>query len=129
MPKETEKKTTETTSESRQPADLPLQAVDVAVGVVPTVAETVRSTAGSWTKAEKRSQEMETLQKRVSTLRDRETRGDEIASLRRRLVEELQKAEAKGGDVRHQVTEQLIGQARWARERVEPAANRVRATF
>ncbi|HEX5893915.1 MAG TPA: hypothetical protein VFY33_03735, partial [Solirubrobacterales bacterium] len=43
-----------------------------------------------------------------------------IESLRRRLGSELEKAETKGGDVRRQVTDQLIGRARKARERVEP---------
>ena len=50
----------------------------------------------------------------------RRARTTELESLRQRLGSELEKAEAKGGDVRRQVTEQLIGQARKARERVEP---------
>src|SRR5262249_8335538 len=33
---------------------------------------------------------------------------------------EIKKAEAKGGDVRRQVSDQLVGQARKARERFEP---------
>jgi hypothetical protein len=115
----TEEKTAVTT-DSRKPSEQALQAVDVAVGAVPTVAEAVRNTADAWRKSETRSQEIEALQKRVQTLGDREGRTSEIDSLRQRLGSELERAEAKGGDVRRQVTEQLIGQARKARERVEP---------
>ena len=122
MPSKTEKKTekTEVTANGRKPSDQALQAVDVAVGAVPTVAEAVRNTAETWRKSETRTQEIESLQKRVQTLRDPKTRTSEIDSLRERLSAELQKAEAKGGDVRREVTEQLIGRARKARERVEP---------
>jgi len=110
----------EVTSSGRKPSEQALQAVDVAIGAGPTVAENVRNTAETWSKAETRSQEIEALQKRVKTLRDAEGRISEIESLRKRLGSELEKAEAKGGDVRRQVTEQLIGQARKARDRVEP---------
>jgi len=115
----TEEKT-EVITNGRKPSEQALQAVDVAVGAVPTVAENVRTTAETWTNSEARSKEIETLQKRVQTLRDPKTRTSELDSLRDRLSAELQKAEAKGGDVRRQVTEQLVGQARKARERVEP---------
>ena len=119
----TEEKT-EVTTNGRRPSEQALQAVDVAVGAVPTVAENVRSTADTWRNSETRSQEIETLQKRVQTLRDPKTRTTELESLRDRfgseLRSELQKAETKGGDVRRQVTDQLVGQARKARERVEP---------
>ena len=91
---------TATTTNGRKPSEQALQAVDVAVGAVPTVAEAVRNTAEAWSKSETRTREIETLRKRLAT--------------------ELEKAEAKGGDVRRQVTDQLIGQARKARERVEP---------
>ena len=115
------KKTTKTeTTNDRKPAEQALQVVDVAVGTPPTVAETVRTTAETWTNSETRSKEIETLQKRVKTLRDSDGRKGEIESLRKRLAAELEKAEEKGGDVRRQVTDQLIGQARKARERVEP---------
>jgi hypothetical protein len=124
MARKTEEKTSQATTSStttgRKPSDQALQAVDVAVGAVPTVAENVRTTAETWTNSEARSQEIETLQKRVQTLRDPKTRNTEIESLRDRLGAELQKAETKGGDVRRQVTDQLVGQARKARERVEP---------
>ena|SRR5690242_7607603 len=115
-----QKTTTTTTSNVRKPSEQALQVVDVSIGVVPTVAENVRDTADTWRKPETRSQEIETLQKRVKSLRNPQTRTSEIDSLRQRLGSELEKAEAKGGDVRRQVTEQLIGQARKARERVEP---------
>ena len=111
---------TEVITDGRKPSEQALQAVDVAFGAVPTVAEAVRNTADTWRNPETRSQEIETLQKRVSTLRDAEARTSEIDSLRQRLGSELEKAETKGGDVRRQVTDQLIGQARKARERVEP---------
>jgi molecular chaperone GrpE (heat shock protein) len=117
--KKTEEQT-EVITDGRKPSEQALQAVDVAFGAAPTVAEAVRNTADTWRNPEARSQEIKTLQKRVSTLRDAEARTSEIETLRRRLGSELEKAEAKGGDVRRQVTEQLIGQARKARERVEP---------
>jgi hypothetical protein len=123
MPPKTEKtqeKKSEATPETRKPSEQALQAVDVAVGAVPTVAENVRSTADTWRNSETRSQEIDTLQKRVKTLRDPQARTTEIESLRKRLGSEIEKAEAKGGDVRRQVTDQLVGQARKARERVEP---------
>jgi len=122
MASQTKSKTEEKTevTNGRKPSEQALQAVDVAVGAVPTVAENVRTTAETWTNSETRSQEIETLQKRVQTLRDPKTRTGEIESLRERLSAELQKAETKGGDVRRQVTEQLVGRARKARERVEP---------
>ena len=114
----TEEKTV--TSNGRKPSEQALQAVDVAVGAVPTAFENVVNTAETWRKSETRSQEIEALQNRVKTLRDPEARTAEIDSLRQRLGSEIEKAEAKGGDVRRQVTDQLIGQARKARERVEP---------
>jgi hypothetical protein len=127
MAEKTETKTKTTTNSKpqaaangRKPSQQVLQAVDVAVGTPPTVAETVRTTADTWRKPETRSKELETLQKRVKTLRDRQGRTSEIESLRKRLASELEKAEAKGGDIRREVTDQLIGQARKARERVEP---------
>ena len=115
----TEEKTAVTTA-GRKPSEQALQAIDVAVGTPPTVAETVRTTAETWRNSETRSQEFETLQKRVKDLRDPQARTTEIESLRKRLASEVEKAETKGGDVRRQVTDQLIGQARKARERVEP---------
>jgi hypothetical protein len=111
---------TQTTADSRKPSDQALQVVDVAVGTPPTVAEAVRNTAEAWSKSEKRTQEIESLQKSVKNLRASEGRKSEIESLRKRLGAELEKAQAKGGDVRRQVTDQLIGRARKARERVEP---------
>jgi hypothetical protein len=119
MAQKTEVKT-EVTTNGRKPSEQALQAVDIAVGTVPTVAENVRNTADTWRKSETRSQEIETLQKRVKTLRDPQTRTTEIESLRKRLGSEIEKAETKGSDVRRQVTDQLVGQARKARERVEP---------
>lgn len=125
MPSKTAEKTQEkieatTTTGTKPVSEQALQAVDVAVGAVPTVAEAVRTTAETWTNSEARSQEIETLQKRVQSFRDPKARTTELESLRQRLGNELEKAETKGGDVRRQVTDQLIGQARKARDRVEP---------
>ena len=130
MPTKTETKTkTQTQAKNgtaaasttgRKPSEQALQAVDVAIGAGPAVADSVRTTAETWTNSEARSQEIDTLQKRVQTLRNSDGRKSEIESLRKRLAAELEKAEAKGGDVRRQVTDQLVGQARKARERVEP---------
>jgi hypothetical protein len=116
----TQAKNGTTAPAGRKPSEQALQAVDVAIGTGPTVAENVRTTAETWTKSETRSREIETLQKSVKNLRGAEGRKSEIESLRKRLASELEKAEAKGGDVRRQVTDQLIGRARKARERVEP---------
>jgi hypothetical protein len=115
----TQTKTQKTTSD-RKPGDQALQVVDVAVGTPPTVAEAVRTTAETWTNSEARSREIDGLQKRVQTLRGSDGRKSELDSLRKRLAAEIEKAEAKGGDVRRQVTDQLVGQARKARTRVEP---------
>jgi hypothetical protein len=115
----TQTKTQKTTAD-RKPADQALQVVDVAVGTPPTVAEAVRTTAETWTNSEARSREIDGLQKRVQTLRGSDGRKSELDSLRKRLAAEIEKAEAKGGDVRRQVTDQLVGQARKARTRVEP---------
>jgi hypothetical protein len=128
MPPKTETKTktqtksgtTATTTTGRKPSEQALQAVDVAIGAGPTVAENVRQTAETWTNSETRSQEIDTIQKRVQTLRKSTGRKSEIKTLRKRLAAELEKAETKGGDVRRQVTDQLVGQARKARDRVEP---------
>jgi hypothetical protein len=118
--KTTKTETKTQATDARKPSGQALQAVDVVIGAGPTVAENVRTTAETWTNSERRSQEIDALQKRVQTLREAEGRKSEIESLRKRLAAELEKAEAKGGDVRRQVTDQLIGQARKARDRVEP---------
>jgi len=97
-----------------------LQVVDVAVGAVPYTADTVSKTVETWRNPETRSSEIETIQNTVSSLRDSKTRSKEIDVLRKRLAAEIEKAESRGGDVRKQVTDQLVGQARKARERVEP---------
>jgi len=108
------------TTTSRKPSEQALQAVDVAIGAGPTVADNVRQTAETWTNSEARSHEIDALQKRVQTLRDSKARKREVETLRKRLAAEIEKAEAKGGDVRRQVTDQLVGRARKARQRVEP---------
>ena len=119
------KTTQATTTDGRKPSEQALQAVDVAIGAGPTVAQNVRTTAETWTNSETRSQEIDTLQRRVQTLRKAEGRKSEIETLRKRLAAEIEKAEARGGDVRRQVTDQLIGQARKARKTVKRVAERV----
>jgi hypothetical protein len=111
---------TENDVAASKPSGQALQAVDVAVGAVPQAADAVRTTVDHWSKAETRSKEIEAIQSKVSTLRNRETRSSELESLRRRLADEIDRAGARGGDVRKQVTEQLVGRARKARGRVEP---------
>jgi hypothetical protein len=111
---------TENDVAASKPSGQALQAVDVAVGAVPQAADAVRTTVDHWSKAETRSKEIEAIQSKVSTLRNRETRSSELETLRQRLADEIERAGARGGDVRKQVTEQLVGRARKARGRVEP---------
>jgi hypothetical protein len=113
----------------RKPSEQALQAVDVAVGAVPTVADNVRRTVDQWRNAGTRSQEIETLQARVSNLRDANTRPAQLETLKRQFEAELDKAEKRGGDVRKQVTDKVVEQARVARERVEPARKRVEPVY
>src|SRR5215210_4966611 len=87
----TQSKTAQTAQASgRKPSEQALQVVDVSIGVVPTVAENVRDTAETWRKPETRTQEIETLQKRVKSLRDPKARTTEIDALRQRLGNELE---------------------------------------
>jgi hypothetical protein len=104
----------------RKPSEQALQVVDVAVGAVPVAAENVRRTVEQLLDTEGRSQELETLQHRVNNLRDVNTRPAQVETLKQRFNSEVEKAEAKGGEVRRQVTDQVVDQARKARERVEP---------
>jgi hypothetical protein len=105
---------------TRKPSEQALQVVDVAVGAVPVAAENVRRTVEQLLDTETRNQELETLQHRVSNLRDANTRPAQVETLRKRLTDEIERAETRGGDVRRQVTDQVVEQARKARERVEP---------
>jgi hypothetical protein len=97
-----------------------LEVVDVTFGAVPRVAETVRTKVEQWRKPETRSEEIETVQKRVSTLRDPKTRNGEIESLRQSFTDEVERAKVDGTINRRKVTDQVVEQARKARERVEP---------
>ena len=108
------------TATARKPSEQALQAVDVAVGAVPTVADTVRHTVEQLRDSSARSQEFETLKHQVNNLRDSSTRPAQVETLKQRFNAELEKAETRGGDVRRQVTEQVVEQARKARGRVEP---------
>jgi hypothetical protein len=110
---------------TRKPSEQALQAVDVAVGAVPTVADNVRRTVEQWRHAGTRSQEIETLQARISNLRDANTRPAQLETLKRQFEAEVEKANKRGTDVRKQVSDQVVEQARKARERVEPARKRV----
>ena len=105
---------------ARKPSEQALQAVDVAVGAVPVAAENVRRTVEQLLDSEQRSQELETLQHRVNNLRDETTRPAQVETLKQRFNSEVEKAESRGGDVRRQVTDQVVDQARKARKRVEP---------
>jgi len=113
---------TETVTENgtRKPSEQALQVADVAVGAVPTVADTVRHTVEQLRDSNSRSQEIETLKHQVSNLRDSSTRPAQVETLKQRFSDELSKAETRGGDVRRQVTDQVVEQARKARGRVEP---------
>jgi len=105
---------------ARRPSEQALQAVDVAVGAVPVAADNVRRTVEQLLDSDGRSQELETLQHRVSNLRDEATRPAQVETLKQRLNSEVEKAQTRGGEVRKQVTDQLVARARQARERVEP---------
>ena len=105
---------------ARRPSEQALQLVDLAVGSVPVAADNVRRTVEQLLDSDTRSQELDTLQHRVSNLRDEATRPAQVETLRRRLNGEIEKAQTRGGEVRKQVTDQLVARARQARERVEP---------
>jgi hypothetical protein len=127
MPQSHTKSTTEATENgTRKPSDQALQVVDVAFGVSAGVADALTKTVDQWRKPETRSQEIEALQQKVSTLRNAETRDAEIESLRGQLSNEFEKAQQRGPEVRRKVTDQVVEQARKARERVEPTVKRVR---
>ncbi len=104
----------------RTPGEQALQVVDVAVGAVPEAADAVTKTVDQLRDPEARSKEIQTLQNRVNNLRDSSTRDAQIESLKKDLQAEIEKAEARGGEIRRQVTDQVVAQARKARERVEP---------
>jgi hypothetical protein len=105
---------------TRKPSEQALQVVDVAVGAVPVAAQNVRRTVEQLLDTEGRSQELDTLQHRVNNLRDVNTRPAQIETLKQRFNTQVEQAETKGGEVRRQVTDQVVEQARKARERVEP---------
>jgi hypothetical protein len=120
---------TENGATPRKPSDQALLAVDVAVGAVPTVADNVRRTIEQWRHSGTRSQEIETLQARISNLRDANTRPAQLETFKRQLEAEVEKASKRGHDVRRQVNDQVVEQARKARERVEPARKRVEPVY
>jgi len=97
-----------------------LQAVDVTVGAVPTVADTVRNTVDTWRDSQSRSKEIDALQDRLNGLRNKTRRSTEVERLRELVTAELEKAEKRGGEVRREVTDQVVERARKARGRVEP---------
>lgn len=121
----TEENTATANGTTRKPSDQALQAVDVAVGAVPTVADNVRRAIEQWRHAGTRSQEIETLQARISNLRDANTRPAQVETLKRQFEAEVEKAGKRGHDVRRQVNDQVVEQARKARDRVEPVRKRV----
>jgi hypothetical protein len=105
---------------SRKPSEQALQVVDVAVGAVPEAADAFTKTVDQLRDPEARSQELKTLQNQVNNLRDSSTRDAQLETLKQRLTAEVEKAEARGGDIRRQVTDQIVEQARKAREQLEP---------
>ncbi|MGZ5359154.1 MAG: hypothetical protein ACXWZW_00245 [Solirubrobacterales bacterium] len=105
-------------AEERKSGAQALQVVDVAVGAVPTAADAVKGTVEKARDAEARSQELETLQHQVQNLLDSSTRPAQVETLKKRFTEQVEKAETRGGKVRRQVTDQVVAEARKARERV-----------
>jgi hypothetical protein len=105
---------------TRKPTEQALQAVDVAFGAFPEAVDAVRRTVDQLKDPNARSQELETLQHQVSNLRDGETRPAQVETLKQRFADQVEKTEKRGTDVRKQVTDQVVDQARKARERVEP---------
>ena len=104
----------------RKPSEQALQVMDRAVGAVPVVAELVRETVNQLSKPETREQELQTVQHQVKNLRDPEARPAQVETFKKRLNSDLERAEAKGADIRRQVTDRVVEEARKARERVEP---------
>ncbi len=112
-------KTTGTATE-RKPADQALQVVDVAVGAAPLAVENAKRTVTQLRDSQARTEEIELLQNRVNNLRDPNTRSAQVETLKQLVQAEIDKAEKRGSDVRRQVTDQVVDQARKARQRVEP---------
>ena len=94
--------------------------VDVAVGAVPEAADAVTRTVDQLRDSESRSQELKALQHRVNNLRDSNTREAQIETFRKNITAEIEKAEARGGEIRKQMTDQVVAQARKARDQFEP---------
>jgi hypothetical protein len=117
---DTEVHSTNGVAVGRKPSEQALQVMDVAVGAVPEAADAVTKTVDQLRDPEARSQELQTLQNQVNNLRDSSTRDAQIETLKQRLTSEIEKAEARGGDIRRQVTDQIVDQARKAREQLEP---------
>jgi oligoendopeptidase F len=106
--------------QDRKPSDQALQVVDVAVGAVPEAADAVTKTVEQLRDSEGRSQELKALQNLVSNLRDSNTRDAQLETLKQGLFDEIEKAETRGGEIRRQVTDQIVEQAKKAREQLEP---------
>lgn len=108
------------TSTERKTSDQALQVVDVAVGAAPLAVENAKRTVTQLRDSQARTEEIELLQNRVNNLRDPNTRPAQVETLKQLVQAELEKAEKRGGEFRRQVTDQVVEQARKARERVEP---------
>src|SRR5262245_29181110 len=104
----------------RSPSEQALLVVDRAVGAVPITAEALRDAIDGLSKPETREQELQTVQTQVSNLRDSNTRPAQVETFKQRLNHELERAGERGADIRRKVTDQVVEQARKARERVEP---------
>jgi hypothetical protein len=119
MPKKTEV-TENGTAPERKASEQALQVVDRTVGAVPVVAERVRHTVDQLSNPETRERELQTVQDQVNNLRDAEARPAQVETFKQRLNADLERAEVKGGDIRRQVTDRVVEEARKARDRVEP---------
>ena len=108
------------TTQGRKTSGQALQVVDVAVGAVPEAADAVTRTVDQLRDSESRSQELKALQHRVNNLRDSNTREAQIETFRKNIAAEIEKAEARGGEIRKQMTDQVVAQARKARDQFEP---------
>jgi len=120
MPEKNYTVTENGTAGERKPSEQALQVVDRAVGAVPVVAEHVRNAVDQLSKPETRDQELQTVQNQVNNLRDANARPAQVETFKQRLNADLERAEAKGADIRRQVTDRVVEEARKARQRVEP---------
>lgn len=117
---QTNGKVTNGATPARKPSEQALEFVDVTFGAAPRVAEAVRKSVEQLRDPNTREQELKKFQQQVETLRNPRTRDAELETLRQRLDAEVEKAKAEGPERRRKATEQLVEQAKKARQRIEP---------